>query len=51
MQTALFLLGLFPPPATGANIFTDRNRAGARSTTYARVKLVVQSVVRHVVGT
>ena len=45
VQTAFFGGFVFPPPASGAEIFAHGNRAGARFAADAGEKLVVQRVV------
>src|SRR2546426_10802966 len=50
VQPALLGFLVFPPPAAGAEVFADGDRAGARRTADARHELVVQRVVGHVVA-
>ena len=49
MQPALLRFLVFPPPAPGAEIFADCDRARARRAADARHELVVQEVERHIV--
>src|ERR1035437_1837077 len=49
VKTALFALGVFPPPSAGADVFARRDRTCARCTTQAGVELVVQLVVGHII--
>ena len=50
MQSAFLLFRRFPPPATGADILAGLHGARARRAADARVVLVVQLVVGHLVG-
>ena len=49
MQAAFLGFGIFPPPASGAHVFSDGNRARAGRAADARVELVVEGVVRNLV--
>src|SRR5258706_15483999 len=49
VDAAFFLLVLLPPPAARASGFARLDRAGARCAADARVALVVQLAVGHVV--
>ena len=48
VETAFLFAIAFPPPTTGAEIFTFLDSAGTRSATYAHKTFVVQYVVRNV---
>ena len=49
VQSALLGVFVLPPPAPGAEVLADRDRARARRAADARIELVVQRVVGHVV--
>ena len=49
MKATLFGVGVFPPPAAGADVFAGGDGAGAGGAADARVKAVVQRVVRDLV--
>ena len=48
VETAFLFAVAFPPPTSGAKIFTFFDSAGTRSATYAHKTFVVQYVVRNV---
>ena len=48
VETTFHFAIAFPPPTTGAKIFTFFDSAGTRSATYAHKTFVVQYVVRNV---
>src|SRR5690606_5402992 len=50
MQAALFGRGLFPPPAAGARVLSGPDRARTGIAAYGGIALVVQRVVRNIVG-
>ncbi len=50
MQPAFLVLGLFPPPAAGAEVLARLDRARAGRAADAGIAAVVQRVVRHVDG-
>ena len=50
MQATLLGIGVFPPPAAGADVFAHGNRPGTGRAADGRVMLVVQGVVGDVVG-
>ena len=51
MEAALFLIGLLPPPAAGADVFTGLYRAGAGLAANGGIATIMECVVRHSVAT
>src|SRR4030095_4366960 len=49
MQPALFSIRIFPPPTAGTEILRWLHRPRARSTTDARIALLVEPIVRDIV--
>ena len=47
MQSALFLIGIFPPPSSGTNIFTRLYGSRTWLTTDAWETFVVEFIIRH----
>ena len=50
MQAALFGIGIFPPPAAGADIFAGLNGAGAGLAADGRKALVMKRIIGHLMA-